>query len=89
MKIYANNQLLAGHLLEVAFTLLRNEGRQPVDAMALAYDLLIGGIDVTKSQRVALHDYLRQVLVDPGSELLSSLATTARNYPNDSQGDPT
>jgi hypothetical protein len=89
MKLYANNQLLAGHLLEIAFTLLRNEGRQPVDAMALAYDLLVGGIDVTKSQRVALHDYLRQVLVDHGSQLASSVAATARSHPNDSQGDPT
>ena len=51
MKLYANNGLLAEYQLDIAFAILRNEGRQPVDAMALAYDLLVGGIDTTTTQK--------------------------------------
>ena len=50
MKMYADNKVLAGQLLETAFAILHNEGRQPADIMALAYDLLVGGIDVTTVQ---------------------------------------
>ena len=71
MKLYANNRLLAEHLLETAFAILRNEGQQPADVMALVYDLLTSGIDVTTIQQVALHDYLRRVLGDYDNQRLS------------------
>ena len=87
MKLYANNQLLSEYLLKTAFAILRNEGRQPVDVMALAYDLLVGGIDITATQQVVLHGYLRQVLADHDSQSSSSLTGTALNIPDDSQGE--
>ena len=87
MKLYANNQLLSEYLLETAFAILRNEGLQPVDVMALAYDLLVGGIDTTATQQVVLHGYLRQVLAEHDSWLTSSLTGTALDVPNNSQGE--
>ena len=42
MKLYAGNTDLAGQLLETAFAILRNEGLQPVDSMALVYSQLAG-----------------------------------------------
>jgi len=35
MKVYASNTFLAGHLLETAFAVLRNEGLQPVDCLSM------------------------------------------------------
>jgi hypothetical protein len=86
MKMYADNKVLAGQLLETAFALLRNEGRQPADGMALAYDLLVGGIDVTTVQQSALHDYLREVLADHDNQIPATLTGSARNTSNDAQG---
>ena len=87
MKLYANNGLLAEYQLDIAFASLRNEGRQPVDVMALAYDLLVGGIDTTATQQVVLHGYLRQVLADHDSQSSSSPTGAVLNIPDDSQGE--
>ena len=62
MKLYGNNRLLAEQLLETAFAILRNEGLQPADCLAIAYGQLADGIDVTPIQQVVLHAYLRRVL---------------------------
>lgn len=62
MKLYANNKILASQLLETAFTILRNEGLEPVDCMAMVHDQLIDGIDVSHEQRAALRGYLRGYL---------------------------
>jgi hypothetical protein len=62
MKLYGHNRLLVEQLLETAFAILRNEGLQPAECLAMAYGQLADGIDVTPVQRAALHDYLRQVL---------------------------
>lgn len=64
MKIYADNKQSAEQLLEIAFTILRNEGQQPVHSIALVYKLLTRDIDVTTTQQAALHGYLRQALED-------------------------
>ena len=53
MKLYGNNRQLAEQLLETAFALLRNEGLQPANCLALVWGQLAGGIDVSPSQ---LHD---------------------------------
>ena len=87
MKLYASNQLLSEYLLETAFAILRNEGLQPVDVMALTYDLLVGGVDTTTTQKVRLHDYLRQVLADHDSQSSSSPTGAVLNIPDDSQGE--
>jgi hypothetical protein len=68
MKLYAGNTALAGQLLESAFAILRNEGLQPVDCMALAYSQLAGGIDVSPAQQVAMHDCLRRVVATHDGE---------------------
>jgi hypothetical protein len=65
MKLYAGNAGLARQLLETAFAILRNEGLQPVDCMALVYGQLTGGIDVSPAQQAALEDFLKQVLNIP------------------------
>ena len=62
MKLYADNKALAGQLLETAFSILRNEGLQPVDCMVMVYGQLTEGIDVSEAQNKALHDYLQQVV---------------------------
>lgn len=49
MKLYGDNTVLADHLLETAFALLRNAGRDPVDNMGMVYRALAGGIDVSPS----------------------------------------
>ena len=64
MKLYGDNTVLADHLLETAFALLRNAGREPVDIMEMVYRALAEGIDVSPSQQDALHDYLRRVVAD-------------------------
>jgi hypothetical protein len=89
MKMYADNKVLAGQLLETAFALLRNEGRQPADVMALAYNLLVGGIDVTTVQQSALRDYLRDVLANHDNQVPATPARSACNARNDSRGDLT
>ncbi len=42
MKLYGNNRQLAAQLPETAFGILRNEGLQPADCLAVAYGLLAG-----------------------------------------------
>ena len=64
MKLYGDNTVLADHLLETAFALLRNAGREPVDNMGMVYRALASGIDISRSQQDALHDYLRRVVAD-------------------------
>ena len=65
MKLYANNYQLAEQLLENVFALLRNEGLQPADCMALAYRLLADGIDVSPAQKDSLREFLTQALNGP------------------------
>jgi len=62
MKTYANNEVLAGQLLETAFAILRNEGLQPVDCMEMVYGQLTEGIDVSDAHRASLRSYLREVV---------------------------
>ena len=64
MKLYADNKALAGQLLETAFSILRNEGLQPVDCMVMVYGQLAEGIDVSDVHRASLHGYLREVVDD-------------------------
>ena len=76
MKLYAHNRQLAEQLLETAFAILRNEGLQPADCLAMAYGRLVDGIDVSPVQQAELHDYLRRVLAahdgQPPSELMGT-----------------
>jgi len=62
MKLYADNTVLAGHLLEAAFAILRNEGLQPVDCMVMVYGQLTGGVDVNEAQCAAMYDYLQKIV---------------------------
>ena len=62
MKVYADNQELAGQLLEIAFSILHNEGLQPVNCMEMVYSKLMDGVDVSKVKRAALLYYLKQVV---------------------------
>jgi len=62
MKVYASNTFLAGHLLETAFAVLRNEGLQPVDCLSMVYGQLVDGIDISPAQQAELHDYLKRVV---------------------------
>ena len=69
MKLYANNRQLAEQLLETAFAVLRNEGLQPVDCLALVCHQLADGIDVSPAQQATLHDFLRRLLAAHDSQL--------------------
>jgi len=62
VKLYGNNRLLAEQLLETAFGILRNEGLQPADCLAISYHQLADGIDVTPARHAAMQDCLRRLL---------------------------
>ena len=74
MKLYADNRRLAEQLLETAFALMRNEGAEPGDCLALAYRLLADGIDVSPAQRAALREFLVQALTRPAVTAAETLA---------------
>jgi hypothetical protein len=86
MKLYGNNRLLAEQLLETAFAILRNEGLQPAECLAMAYGQLTDGIDVTPVQQAVLHDYLRRMLAAHDRQSRSEPTDITCNAPNDSIG---
>ena len=64
MKLYGDNTVLAGQLLETTFALLCNAGRQPVDILGIVYGSLTDGLDVSPRQREALHECLRSIVAE-------------------------
>ena len=64
MKLYGDNTVLVGQLLETAFALLRNAGREPVDILGMVYCSLADGLDVSPRQREGLHEYLRSIVAE-------------------------
>ena len=79
MKLYGHNRLLVEQLMETAIAILRNEGLQPADCLAMAYGRLVDGIDVNPVQQAELHDYLRRVLAAHDRQSPSTPADTAWN----------
>lgn len=62
IKIYGNNRILAQQLLETAFSLLRNEGQSPAAIIAIAYDSLAKGVDVSDVDRAAVLAALQDII---------------------------
>ena len=62
IKFYANNETLARQLMEMAFSLLRNEGQSPAAIIAIAYESLTSGIDVSDIERAAVLATLQDIV---------------------------